>query len=337
MDSPSSPALRALISARGLIALGAMAFLRNRSSRPYPNASVADAGEGAPHDSGRIGEPRPTIRIGSRAFTEQYILSSLLRRRLTQAGFAVHQTESLGSVIAFDALAKNQIDCFVDYTGAIWANHMKRGKADQSWKVPAEVTGWLAGTQGIRCLGLLWFENAYGLAMSRERAEVLGDETIADLARHAVSPTIGGEYEFFSGPEWKSIQTSYGLSFAGRGLFDPTSMYEAAAKGEVDVISAFTTDGRIDTYDLVVLEDHKRAIPSYEALLLIAPGVAGRDDLSEALAPLIGAIDVSTIRDANAMVDRNEEKQSIRSAVDFLDARIDVGAIPKEQAETPSE
>ena len=172
--------------------------------------------------------------------------------------------------------------------------------------------------------------------MSRKRAESLGVETIADLARHAGSLKIGGEYEFFSRPEWKSIQTIYGLAFAGRRVFDPTFMYEAVAKGEVDVISAFTTDGRIDAYDLVVLKDVKQAIPPYDALLLIAPGVADREDLAEALAPLIGAIDESTMREANAMVDRNEEKQSIRSAVDFLNARIDVGAIQEKDSETPS-
>lgn len=325
----------AMIFGCGLIAPGALAFLQNR---PRPRAAAVVAGGGATTEKvGHLGEPRPTIRIGSKAFTEQYILSSLLRRRLTQAGFAVRQTESLGSVIAFDALAKDQIDCFVDYTGTIWANYMKRAKADKSWKVAAEVGGWLAESQGIRCLGPLGFENAYGLAMSRKRADSLGVETIADLARHAGTLKIGGEYEFFSRPEWKSIRTVYGLSFAGRSVFDPTFMYEAVAKGEVDVISAFTTDGRIDAYDLVVLKDEKQAIPPYDALLLIAPGVADRADLAEALEPLIGAIDESTMREANAMVDRNEEKQSIRSAVDFLDARIDVGAMPKEQSATPSE
>ena len=323
----------ALIFGCGLVAPRAMSVVRNHFRQA--RASTADARESNSRASGRTGEPRPTIRIGSKAFTEQYILSGLLRRRLTQAGFAVHQTESLGSVIAFDALAKNQIDCLVDYTGTIWANYMKRAKGDRSWRVLAGVTGWLAETQGIRCLGPLGFENAYGLAMTRERAESLGVETITDLARHADSLKIGGEYEFFSRPEWESIRQGYGLSFAGRSVFDPSFMYEAVAKGEVDVISAFTTDGRIDAYDLVVLEDVKQAIPPYEALLLIAPGVADRDDLAQALAPLIGAIDESTMREANSMVDRNDEKQSIRSAVDFLDERIDVGTIPKEQSASP--
>ncbi len=102
------------------------------------------------------------------------------------------------------------------------------------------------------------------------------------------------------------------------------------------MISAFTTDGRIEAYDLVVLKDPKQAIPPYDALLLLAPGVADRADLAEALEPLIGAIDEATMREANAMVDRDEDKQTIRAAVDFLDARIDVGAIQEKDSETPS-
>jgi osmoprotectant transport system permease protein len=76
-------------------------------------------------------------------------------------------------------------------------------------------------------------------------------------------------------------------------------MYQAAAAGEVDVISAYTSDGRITEHDLVVLEDPKQAIPPYDAILLVSPRRAEDRALLAALSPLIGAIDVETMREAN--------------------------------------
>ena len=78
-----------------------------------------------------------------------------------------------------------------------------------------------------------------------------------------------------------------------------TFMYQAAATGEVDVISAFSSDGRIAKYDLKVLSDPKQAIPPYDAILLLAPDDAGDKKLAAALQPLIGAIDVKEMREAN--------------------------------------
>jgi osmoprotectant transport system permease protein len=76
-------------------------------------------------------------------------------------------------------------------------------------------------------------------------------------------------------------------------------MYRAAAAGEVDVISAYTSDGRIAQYDLVVLDDPKQAIPPYDAILLVSPRRAEDRAFLEALRPLAGAIDVETMREAN--------------------------------------
>ena len=132
------------------------------------------------------------------------------------------------------------------------------------------MTRGLESEHGIRCLGSLGFENAYGLAMRRDRAQALGIRTIADLARHSSSMKIGGDYEFFGRPEWKSVRDGYGLRFASETSFDSTFMYDAVADGTVDVISAFTSDGRFTAFDLVVLEDPRQAIPPYDAVLLLS-------------------------------------------------------------------
>jgi osmoprotectant transport system permease protein len=158
--------------------------------------------------------------------------------------------------------------------------------------------------------------------MRRGQAERLGIRTIADLAAHAPDLTIGGDYEFFNRPEWRAVRSAYGLRFADHVVYDPTFLYESAARGDVDVISAFTTDGRIEAYDLMVLADPRGAIPPYDALLLLSPQAAAHPGVAEALKPLVGAIDAASMRAANARVDRDEDKQSIAAAAAFLDAQL---------------
>ncbi len=237
--------------------------------------------------------------IGSKTFSEQYILAALLEERLEANGMTADRRDGLGSIVVFNALAANDIDVYVDYSGTIWANQMKRTDVKPREEVLREVTTWLREQHGITMLGELGFENAYALAMPRERADALGIRSIADLARHARTMSIAGDYEFFSRPEWKALQAAYGLDFATERHMQSEFMYQAAAGGDVDVIAAFSSDGRIAQYDLVTLEDPKRALPPYDAIVLIAPHQAQNKELFDALRPLIGAIDVQLMREAN--------------------------------------
>ena len=107
--------------------------------------------------------------------------------------------------------------------------------------------------------------------MPRARAEKLGIHSIADLAAHAGELSIAGDYEFFERPEWKAIRDAYGLRFRQQRTMQSDFMYPAAAAGDVDVVSAYTSDGRIAQFDLTVLDDPKHVIPPYDAILLLAP------------------------------------------------------------------
>jgi osmoprotectant transport system permease protein len=131
---------------------------------------------------------------------------------------------------------------------------------------------------------------------------------VSDLARAASSLSIGGDYEFFGRPEWKAIESVYGLSPGSRRSMDSSLMYQAVAAGEVDVISAFSTDGRIAALDLVVLDDDKGAIPPYDAIILASARLAARHpEAIEALRDLRGAIDADAMRAMNMAVDRDHE------------------------------
>ena len=155
-------------------------------------------------------------------------------------------------------------------------------------------------TPSVRLLGSLGFENAYALAMSRKRAEALGIRTITDLVRHTNELTIAGDYEFFARPEWAALVKAYGLQFRAQRQMQPEFMYPAVASAQVDVISAYTSDGQIAALDLMVLDDPKHAIPPYDAILLLSPRRAKDEKLIAVLKPLLGAIPVEVMRAANA-------------------------------------
>jgi len=246
-----------------------------------------------------LARPHAAYVVGAKTFTEQYILAALIEQRLQAAGLSAARREGLGSNVIFDALAAGEIDVYVDYSGTIWANQLHRSDARPRAEVLDAVTAWLKNHGGITLLGELGFENAYALAMARKRADALGVHSIADLAARANSLAIAGDYEFFARPEWAAIRRAYGLNFRQERQMQPEFMYPAVSDGEVDVISAYTSDGRIAQHDLVVLADPKQAIPPYDAILLAAPRRASDGALHDALAPLVGAIDVKLMREAN--------------------------------------
>jgi osmoprotectant transport system permease protein len=251
------------------------------------------------------------IVVGAKTFTEQYILGRILSGHIQQVtGADTEVVSSLGSTVAFDALRAGEIDVYVDYSGTIWATIMRRETAAAGRpgrdEVLDEVRRFLSERHGIEAVGALGFENAYALAMRRQRAEVAGIRSIADLSTHARRLVIGGDYEFFGRAEWIAIRDTYGLAFSEQRTMDPSLMYQAAASGQVDVISAFSTDGRLEALDLVVLEDERGAIPPYDAVILAGPRlVRERPDVLAALRQLAGGIDAARMRQMNLAVDQD--------------------------------
>src|SRR6201996_5390051 len=247
--------------------------------------------------------------VGAKTFAEQYVLSALIAERLRAAGDSASTREGLGSSVIFDALAGNDIDIYVDYSGTLWLNQFHRTDMPPREQLLGELKDILA-KQNITLFGELGFENAYALVMPKTRADELGIHSIADLALHAGTMSIAGDYEFFSRPEWASLKQNYGLAFRAQRVMQPDFMYAAVASGEVDVIAGYTSDGLIAKYDLVVLDDPKHAIPPYDAILLLAPKRADDERLKAALKPLLGKIDIADMREANLRASGNDANSS---------------------------
>jgi osmoprotectant transport system permease protein len=265
-----------------------------------------------------------TVVVGAKNFSEQFILARLIGDRLTRAGYHVVYRDGLGSAVVFGAVASGAVDVYVDYAGTIWTGPMGRRDVPAPRAMLAAIGDWAARTHGVRLVGALGFENAYAFAMRGADARARGIATLADLAPASPGLALGSDLEFLSRPEWAAVTRAYPLHFRSATPYSPTFMYRALASGSVDVISAFSSDGRIAADRLTVLADPAHAIPGYDAMLLVAPARARDARFLAALRPLVGRIPVEAMREANYRVDRDTDKQSPDAAARWLARRIGI-------------
>jgi len=164
--------------------------------RAWPGGGHGDR-TGAPGQHGR--HRRARRGRGEETFSEQYILASLMSDRLRAAGFNVSEKDDLGSAVAYRAVASGEVDAYVDYSGTLWTNVLKRADNPPRKVLLDQLTQALKARDQVVILGPLGFENAYALAMRRDRAQALGIHSIADLASHAPDLTLGSDLEFRPG------------------------------------------------------------------------------------------------------------------------------------------
>ncbi len=239
--------------------------------------------------------------IGSKGFTEQYVLAAALTEHLERQGMAVDSRTSLGSTVLLDALSAGEVHVAVDYSGTLWNTALGRDDQPGREVVLRTLTESLPRSHGIRVVGALGFENAYALAVRSADAEALGWSTVGDLP--SASLVFGSDLEFLARPEWVKLKAQHSLRFADVRSFDATFLYEAVASGSVDVITAYTTDPRLETFELQLLEDELGILPPYDAVLLVSDKAP--HGVEEALRPLLGTIDLERMRGANRAVDVN--------------------------------
>ena len=279
----------------GLIALSPLLMnLISTSTSPFAATAATDT---------KTSSSVEPFVIGSKAFTEQYILLKAMCERLDEQGVPYEARDGMGSGMVFSAMVNGKIDCYVDYTGTVWTNYMKRPESSSPAEMLVDVSTFLKAEKKIVCLGTLGFRNDYVFAMRREHAGQLGIETLDDLVPHARELVAAGDIEFFARPEWSTVQQMYGLTFKQNVSMDPALMYGAVANKEADIAIAFRTDARIDGYDLQVIEDTRYAMPPYDAVILVSPRMARNRKAMNALRPMVNRISTERMRRVNGLVD----------------------------------
>jgi osmoprotectant transport system permease protein len=203
-----------------------------------------------------------TLVIGSKRFTESYILGEIVTQTARSAGAQVEHKQGMGNTgILFSALKSGSIDLYPDYTGTVARELLKSEASDLE-----------SLNRGLQPLGLgvavpLGFEDTYALAMLDAEAQRLGVSSIGDLAAHR-ELRFGLSHEFLNRNDgWPGLAKTYGLPQSPSGL-DHGLAYEALAARQIDVMDIYSTDAKIAKYKLRVLRDDRHFFPEYAGVLV---------------------------------------------------------------------
>ncbi len=260
----------------------------------------------------------PELHVGSKRFTESYILGEIIKQTAASAGeaTAVHQQGLGNTAIVLNALTSGAIDIYPEYTGTIAKEILKLDT------VPAlpELNSRLA-SMGLAVGAPLGFNNTYAIALRGDDARAKGIARLSDLRAHP-ELRLGLSQEFIGRADgWPGLKRTYDLPFdTPRGL-DHGLAYEAIAQGQVDAIDIYSTDAKIDKYGLVVLDDDRRYFPRYDAVLLYRADLPQRLPRTwAALERLEGSIDDGSMRRMNAAAEL-DGRQFAAIAADFVARR----------------
>ena len=240
------------------------------------------------------------IAIGSKKFTESYVLGEIAKRTLIDAGIpAQHRQGMGGTIILWEALRRGQIDAYPEYTGTIAQEILKsdRGLSRE------EIRNSLAKL-GVQTTESLGFNNTYALVMRRSKAQRLGIRTISDLRKHP-DLKIGFTHEFLDRQDgWRPLRERYALPQRNIIGIDHGLGYSALASGSIEVKDAYSTDAKIEQNDLVALEDDLHFFPTYEAVFLFRSSTPS--DAIAALRRLEGTLDEKRMIRLNAEAERTK-------------------------------
>jgi osmoprotectant transport system permease protein len=266
------------------------------------------------------------LKIGSKRFTESYVLGEIVRQTLEAQGIPAEHKQGLGNTgILERALESGAIDLYPEYTGTIVRELLKReGNPGLD-----ELNRWLA-PRGFKAAVPLGFNNTYALAMEEGRARALGITRISDLVQKGGALRFGLSHEFLQRADgWPALKAAYGLPIdAGAGL-DHGLAYDAVAAGRVDVIDVYSTDAKIGRYHLRVLDDDRAFFPRYEAVLLMRAAVDPAP-----LRRLENSIDAATMIALNARVELDGQTFA-DAARAFLSGAVTAGGAASGGASTP--
>jgi osmoprotectant transport system permease protein len=260
--------------------------------------------------------------IGSKRFTESYILAEVMAQAARAAGDPAMHRQGLGNTaILFEALKAGSIDAYPDYTGTVGRELLK-----------TEATDLEALNRGLGPLGLavavrFGFNNTYALALSDAKALALDAKAIGDLAQHP-ELRFGLSHEFLQRADgWPGLKRLYALPQSPRGL-DHGLAYEAIAAGQIDVMDIYSTDAKIARYALRVMQDDRRYFPEYAAVIVYRQDVPARFPRAwAALTGLGGRIDEATMIGMNAQAEL-EGRTFAAVAAGFLAAQGAMASAP---------
>ncbi|NLJ37295.1 MAG: glycine/betaine ABC transporter substrate-binding protein [Candidatus Atribacteria bacterium] len=257
------------------------------------------------------------VILASKPFTESYILTEimvLLLQHDTNLDVEYKNIEGGTTSILHPAILQGEIDIYPEYTGTAWQDVLKKENIVSD---PQELFN-LVQAEYEEQFQLVWlptfgFNDTFTLAVKADLAEKLNIKTYSDLAKVSNQLIFGAEPDFFERKDgFDNLVETYGFNFKNTKQMAIALKYPAILSGEVDVINAFSTDGLLKRYDMIILQDDKNFFPSYLAAPVVRKSVLeNHPEVGDSLKKLAGLIDENLMIDMNYQVDEEKKDPQI--------------------------
>ncbi|MCR3955342.1 MAG: glycine/betaine ABC transporter substrate-binding protein [Gudongella sp.] len=252
------------------------------------------------------GGSEKVIKIGHKNYTEQRIVGQLFSKIIeAKTDYETEVTEFGSTSIVFGAIQEDEVDVYGEYTGTAYTALLGESELNDPQEVYDYVKASFEEELNLYWLDAMGFNNTYTFSVVPEVAEEYGLETISDLVEVSDELVLGAVYEFIEREDGlPGVQEFYGgFEFKDVIGLDPGLRYNVVEEKKVDVIDAFSTDGKILVYDLKVLEDDKQFFPPYYAAPVVTEDIYNNyPDVVEALNLLGGVLTDETMQELNYKV-----------------------------------
>ncbi|MBT2419702.1 glycine betaine ABC transporter substrate-binding protein [Streptomyces sp. ISL-22] len=266
--------------------------------------------------AGLIGRGEPlkgaSLTVTSKSFTEQLILGAIMGIAFEAAGAEVlDRTGIQGSIGSREAVVKGEADAGYEYTGTAWITYLGHSEPIPDPRAQWEAVREADAKNGVSWLAPSALNNTYALAMNQENHKKYGTNTLSDVAALSKSDpgavTLCVEVEFANRADGlRGMRQEYGMNVPTGDItqMDTGIIYTQAAKGSCVYGEVFTTDGRINSMNLVVMQDDKKFFPNYNAAPMINSRTLKKwPAIADVLDPITRKLNNSVARDLNARVD----------------------------------
>ncbi len=251
------------------------------------------------------------IRVGSKPFTESYVVANIMALTLKKHGYTIRERFGVGSMIARMGLITGQIDIYPEYTGTAWTLYLHH---DELVTDPEELYD-LVKREDLEKNSLVWMlrtpvNNTYAMAVKEKDVGRFGG-TLSELTdyvnSHPGKVSFGIDHEFYQRPDgFRAMVDTYGMNLPESQIntMEIGLTFEAIHRGQIDVAMVYSTDGKLKKFNLVVLKDDRKFFPIYNLCPVSREDVVQRyPELGEILAPPFRHLDNKTIQELNYRVD----------------------------------
>ncbi len=277
-----------------------------------------------PHSKTAVVKTKPTIKVGSKDFTESLILSELYALALEKQGYKVERKFNLGSAVVHTSLVNGDIDFYPEYTGTALLSILKEQPRFDSKEVYDEVAA-----KYKEKFKLIWLEpsvanDGQGLVISKKASDKYNIHTITDLQKNAGKIRFASQGQFDERADGlPALVKTYGaFKFKDEKIYDNGLKYDVIHNDKADLAVAYTTEGELSKDEFVVLQDDKQVWPPYNIAPVIRQDLLNNNpEISGILNKVTSKIDNKTIIKLNAEVDI-DKKEYTQVAKNFFDTEL---------------